>query len=115
MIALALFLALAACSEGVEVEVRQGAAGTSFATAPAKAGFDACIDRAYLYAEGEKPRQLWYATRGMANTPCVREVRLAANPEGFSADAPPALKAGERYRVELIGKGFTAATVFAGR
>jgi hypothetical protein len=108
----ALLLLVAGCREGVEVEVRRGAAGTVFVAVPVNDGFDACIDRAYLYAEAEKPRELWYATRGMATTPCLRKVRLMTNPKGFSAEAPPALKAGLRYRVELIGKGFGASTVF---
>ncbi|WP_141395835.1 hypothetical protein [Sphingomonas spermidinifaciens] len=92
--------------------MRRGAAGTVFAAIPINGGFDACIQDVYLYAEAEKPKQLWDATRGMEATPCVREVWLMANPTGFSAEAPPALKAGQRYRVELMGNGFTASKVF---
>jgi hypothetical protein len=107
-----LLLLIAGCTQGVEVEVRRGAAGTVFAAVPVNYGFDACIDRVYLYAEAEKPKELWYATRGMATTPCVRKVWLMANPKGFSAGSPPTLKAGQRYRVELIGNGFGASKVF---
>jgi hypothetical protein len=107
-----LLLLLAGCSEGVEVEVRRGAAGAVFAAVPVNDGFDACIKDVYLFAEAQKPKQLWDATRGMATTPCVREVWLMANPKGFSAGSPPTLKAGQRYRVELIGNGFGASKVF---
>ena len=112
-LALVAMVTTAACREGVDIVVTQNADQIGFATDPVDADFAACIERAYLYSEQTPtPQQLWYATRGSAREPCIRTLRYGPDPQGFSADPPPALERGARYRVELVGNGFTASTSF---
>lgn len=106
-------LLVSACQEEAEVAVTQDQHGIAFATTPFRGSVEACITNAYVYVEGAgDPKQIWYATRGSAREPCLREVRFSANPDGFSAQPAPKLEAGKSYRVGLTGMGFTAATSF---
>lgn len=112
----AALLLVSACQEGVEVIVTQDGGHTTFAAAPARASFKACVERVYVYAEQPGgPQQIWYATRGSAREPCIRAVRFAADPTGFSAKSPPTLETGKRYRVGMTGNGFAASATFTAR
>lgn len=111
-IALAALTLIAACRESAEVVVTRAGDGAVFTV---EASGEACVRSAYVYAEGgTRETPVWSTIDGRTarDAPCITSIRYGVTPEGFSTTPAPVLKAGQRYRVALVGGGFNASARF---
>ncbi|UAJ09150.1 hypothetical protein [Polymorphobacter megasporae] len=112
-LALAVTMGLAACEEGVAVDVVNSGGTVQVAVTPRSSSAKPCVERLVVYRDGNEATAIWQVTR-IRDDVCVRNFTIGVVPAGFEAGvrfAPPVH--GVTYRVDASGTGFRGRADFA--